>query len=143
MAAVPQFGGYFRGLPRDRSRSVWPLVTDLDENNFRDFISTNGIAVVDFYSNWCPPCRLMDPIFRSLSSDFGGSVGFGKLNISKVSDIPEVYGIRRIPTLIFFREGEEVDRMVGVRPKRKVSERVKSLMEQDCPNLDAVGRVDQ
>jgi thioredoxin 1 len=105
------------------------LISELNEENFGGFLSSNEIAVVDFYSNWCPPCRIMDPVFKGLSSDFDGSVGFGRLNVSRVSEISSEFDIGKIPTFIIFREGKEVDRIVGVDPKSKLSVWIKSAIE--------------
>jgi thioredoxin 1 len=104
------------------------LITELSDDNLGEFLSSNEVAVVDFYSNWCPPCRIMDPVFKGLSNDFNGSAGFAKLNISRVSGAQNDYGIVKIPTIVIFRQGEEVYRIVGINPKSKLSARIKSVI---------------
>jgi len=97
------------------------LITELDIETFREFISSNSVAVIDFYSNWCPPCRIMDPVFRKVSEDLSDQVVFGRINISKHRQISEDHEIRGIPTLVMFRNGEYVDRLVGVKPRTLVT----------------------
>jgi thioredoxin 1 len=106
------------------------LITELSDENFEKFLSSNEIAVVDFYSNWCPPCRIMDPVYKGLSGELDGSAGFARLNISRVSEIPGRFGIGKIPTFVIFRNGEEVDRLVGVKPKSRLSARIRSVIEE-------------
>jgi thioredoxin 1 len=70
-------------------------------------------VVVDFYADWCPPCRMMDPAVETLAAEFAGKVKFGKLNVDSNQEIAIRYGVMGIPTLGLFRAGKLVDRLVG------------------------------
>ena len=70
-------------------------------------------VVVDFYANWCPPCKMMEPVVEQLSTEFAGRVKIGKLNTDDNQDIAIRYGVMGIPTLGLFKAGKLVDRMVG------------------------------
>jgi len=107
---------------------VVTLVIELDGETLGEFVSSNSVAVVDFYSNWCPPCRIMDPVFRKVSEDMADHVAFGRINISKHGQISREHEIRGIPTLVMFRDGNYVDRIVGVKPKTRVTSWIRDRM---------------
>jgi thioredoxin 1 len=103
-------------------------VIELTDANFEEFLSSHEGAVVDFYAKWCMPCRMMEPAFKGAASECDGSVGFGRLNVDSAPVASTKYGIRSIPTLIFFRQGQPVEELVGVRPKSQIADRAKNLV---------------
>ncbi|ADB57094.1 thioredoxin [Archaeoglobus profundus] len=92
----------------------------LDSTNFKKFIEENENVVVDFWAEWCGPCKLISPIIDELAKEYAGKVAFGKLNIDEDRTIAMQYGISAIPTLIFFKKGKAVSMIVGAYPKSEL-----------------------
>jgi thioredoxin 1 len=101
-------------------------VTDL---NFKQFISSNKYSVVDFWAEWCAPCRAIAPIVKELAEQYAGKVVFGKLNVDENPRTASEYGIMGIPTLILFKDGRPVDMVVGAVPKRVLEGRIVKLLQ--------------
>lgn len=74
--------------------------------------------LVDFYSNYCPPCRILEPIFKQLEEEFKGKIKFVRVNVDENRQIAAKYSVMSIPTLILFKEGKEAGRVIGVRRKK-------------------------
>lgn len=89
----------------------------LDDNNFENEIA-QGVTLVDFYADWCGPCRMIAPILDELAHEMQGKAKIAKLNIDESQNVTTRYGVTSIPTLIVFRNGEEKGRVVGVRGKQ-------------------------
>jgi thioredoxin 1 len=93
-------------------------VAPITDNTFEQEVLTSEIPVlVDFWAPWCGPCRMVAPVVDELSQDFDGQVKVVKLNTDENPTIATQYGIRSIPTLIVFKDGQPVDRVVGALPK--------------------------
>ncbi|QGA53403.1 thioredoxin [Sulfolobus sp. E5-1-F] len=103
-------------------------VKHLDSKNFDEFITKNKIAVVDFWAEWCAPCFILAPIIEELANDYP-QVAFGKLNTEENQDIAMRYGIMSLPTVMFFKNGEPVDQILGAVPREEIEIRLKSLLE--------------
>jgi thioredoxin 1 len=101
-------------------------VTDL---NFKQFISSNKYSIVDFWAEWCAPCRAIAPIVKELAEQYAGKVVFGKLNVDENPRTASEYGIMGIPTLILFKDGRPVDMVVGAVPKRVLEGRIVKLLQ--------------
>ncbi len=95
-------------------------VVKLDYTNFDRFVEENENVVVDFWAEWCGPCRLISPIIEELAKEFAGKVAFGKLNVDEARNIALQYRISAIPTLIFFKRGKAISAVVGVYPKSEL-----------------------
>ena len=91
-------------------------VTDADFE--QEVLKADGLVVVDFWAEWCAPCRMLAPMFQKLAAEFAGRMKFVKVDVDASPDAPNKYGVRGIPTLIIFRNGQEVDRVVGVLPEK-------------------------
>lgn len=100
------------------------IVTDGD---FDRVVKENRLAVIDCWAPWCGPCRVMGPIIDGLASKYAGRVFFGKLNVDENPEVPSRYSIMSIPTLLFFKEGELVDRVIGAVPASAIERRLSAL----------------
>mgnify|MGYP006309280491 CR=1 FL=1 len=100
----------------------------LDESNFEDVINGSSTPVlVDFFADWCPPCRRLGPTLESLAEDLEGRLAIVKVNVEK-SSLATQYGVMNIPTMILFKDGEEVSRITGNRPKRALMKEVEPYL---------------
>lgn len=105
--------------------------TELTDLSFlREVAHSQGIAVVDCWAHWCMPCRMQEPIFRELAIRYAGSAHFFTLNVDENPLTASQYDIRSIPTILIFRDGKLVDRMVGVQPRELIEERLLSVMKR-------------
>ena len=96
---------------------------DVTDATFEETVLKNGMpTLVDFWAPWCGPCRMVAPLVEELSDSYDGKVDFYKLNTDDNPLTPTKYGIRGIPTLIVFKDGSEVGRVVGYRPKSELQQ---------------------
>jgi thioredoxin 1 len=102
------------------------VITDI---NFRELINGDKPVVVDFWAEWCGPCRMVGPIIEELAKEYEGKVFIGKLNVDENEETPLEFGIRSIPTILFFKGGELVDKVVGATTKPKLEEKIKNNYE--------------
>ena len=101
----------------------------LTEENFDGEAMQSKIPViVDFWATWCPPCKMLAPIFEELAAEYVGKVKFAKLDTDDARAIAQKYSIMSIPTLIVFKGGKEVERMVGALPKEALKEKIDALL---------------
>ena len=94
----------------------------------KDLIASGKPVVIDFWAEWCGPCRMVAPIIDELSSEYEGRVEIGKYNVDEENDLSAEYGIRNIPTILFFKDGKLVDKQVGAAPKAAIQAKVDSLL---------------
>ena len=99
------------------------METELNEGNFDEFIAS-GNAIVDFWAEWCGPCKMLGPEFEAASKE-GKDIKFGKLNIDGNQKIAERFQVMSIPTMIFFKDKEQVDRTAGAMSKDDILEKAK------------------
>jgi thioredoxin 1 len=100
---------------------------DLNASNYESTIA-EGVSLVDFWAPWCGPCRMIAPVIEELAADFEGKAKVCKVNTDEEQDIAVKYGIRSIPTIMFFKDGEMVDQVVGAQSKDALAEKINSLL---------------
>lgn len=100
---------------------------ELDMQNF-DSVTKSGLAVVDFWAPWCGPCRMLAPVIDELANDYEGKVAICKVNTDEQDELSAKYGIRSIPTILFMKDGQVVDQMVGATSKQALKDKIDSLM---------------
>lgn len=101
------------------------IITDA---NFAEIIKTDMPVLVDFWATWCGPCRALAPVIEELAHEYEGKAVVGKCNVDDCEDLPMNFGIRSIPTLLFFKNGQLVDKLVGAAPKADIAAKLNSLL---------------
>ena len=100
----------------------------ITRENFASLRTGELPLVVDFWATWCGPCRMVAPIIAELAEEYDGKVVVGKCDVEDNEDLAAEFGIRNIPTILFFKGGEVVDKIVGAQPKAKLEEKINSLL---------------
>lgn len=95
----------------------------ITKENFEALKNGNLPLVVDFWAEWCGPCRMISPVISQLAEEYDGKIVVGKCNVEECEDLAAEFGIRNIPTLLFFRDGQLVDKLVGAANKNKLQEK--------------------
>jgi thioredoxin 1 len=96
-----------------------PNIVTLTDSNFKqEVLQSSTPVLVDFWAEWCGPCKMVAPILDELASEYQGKVKIGKVNIDEFQGLATEYGIRAIPTLLIFKDGQVADQIVGLRSKR-------------------------
>jgi thioredoxin 1 len=102
---------------------------EITDRNFKSEILESDIpALVDFGAEWCPPCRALEPVIKGLVDDYAGKVKIGRVNVDAARSIAGQFGIMSVPTLIFFKKGAEIDRMVGFGSKDAIKEKIEDML---------------
>ncbi len=100
---------------------------ELTKDNFDETIGS-GVALVDFWAPWCGPCRMIAPVIEELAEDYEGKAKICKVNTDEQQEIAVKFGIRSIPTILFFKDGEIVDQMVGAAGKDVFAQKIDALL---------------
>lgn len=105
-------------------------VTLTDENFKSEVIDSDEPVLVDFWATWCGPCRMIAPIVEELAEEFEGRAKIGKVDVDNNPQTAMQYGVRSIPTLLFFKDGEVADQLVGATSKKSLAQKLDSLVSQ-------------
>ena len=104
------------------------MALTINDANFAETLNTDKPVMVDFWATWCGPCRAIAPVVEELAQEYEGKAVIGKCNVDECDDVPMRYGIRSIPTLLFFKNGELVDRLVGASSKSAIAQKIDALL---------------
>jgi thioredoxin 1 len=107
---------------------ITDMATSITDATFEEIIKTNKVVLIDFWAEWCGPCRMVGPIVEELAGEYEGKAMIGKLDVDENPDVCEKYGIRNIPTLLYFKDGEMVDKVVGAAQKAVLKEKIDTLL---------------
>ena len=101
-------------------------VTELDKKTFDKFIKEDKV-IVDFWASWCGPCKILSPTVEEVASEMKDKAKFAKVNVDENLELAQRFQVMSIPTLIFFRDGKQADRTVGVISKEEIEKRIKNM----------------
>lgn len=96
--------------------------------SFDEALASGKVVVADFWAEWCGPCRMVGPVIDALAQDYLGQARIGKVDIEENDELASRFGIRNIPTVLFFKDGQLVDKQVGAAPRPVFEEKLKALL---------------
>lgn len=109
------------------------MALELTDANFQqEVLDSDKVVMVDFWAQWCGPCLAIAPVIEELYKDFDGKAVIGKVDVDNNPRIAQDYGIRNIPTILFFKNGEVVDKQVGAVPKNVLAGKINALAEAEA-----------
>lgn len=104
------------------------MALKITKENYQEILAKGLPVVIDFWAEWCGPCRMIAPIVDELADEYDGKVIIGKCDVDANDDIVAQYGVRNIPTLVFIKEGKQVDKHVGAASKDALKAKVEALL---------------
>ena len=105
------------------------MALEINDANFEELVlQADKPVLVDFWAEWCGPCRMVGPLVEELAKEYEGRVEIGKMNVDDNVETPETYGIRNIPTILFFKDGKLVDKQIGATQKTVIASKVEALL---------------
>ena len=104
------------------------MAQTISTGNFEALVATGKPLVLDFWATWCGPCRRLAPVIEELAKDYEGIAIVGKCDVEEDEDLAMRFGVRNIPTVVFIKGGEEVDRSVGLVPRAVLEDKLKALL---------------
>lgn len=111
------------------------MAQQVNDSNFEEVVlKSNKPVVVDFWAEWCGPCRAIGPIIEDLAREYEGKVVVAKLNVDENTVTSTNYDIRSIPTLLFFKDGKVVDKLIGAVPKNNIKAKIDALLQNEIKN---------
>ena len=103
--------------------------TELTDNNFETLVEKNeGVVMVDFWAEWCGPCKMIGPIIEELATEYEGKATIGKVNVDHNPGVSMQFGVRSIPTILIFKNGELADKQVGVTSKTALADKINTAL---------------
>ncbi len=104
------------------------MATVINDANYKEMLESGKPVVIDFWAPWCGPCRSIAPIVEELATEYEGRAIIGKYNVDEDTDLSSDYGIRNIPTLLFFKDGQMVDKHVGTITRDALTAKIDALL---------------
>ena len=102
------------------------MIEFTDDNFEKEVLNSDQLSVVDFWAEWCGPCRLITPVLEALDAEYDGAVNIGKLNVDHHPETSMKYSVRSIPTILFIKNGEVVDKHVGTGAKQVFKDKIEA-----------------
>lgn len=104
------------------------MAIEVTDENFEELLNSGKPMVLDFWAEWCGPCRMVSPVIDELASEYEGRVTIGKVDVDSNNDVVGQFGIRNIPTVLFFKDGKLVDKQVGAAQKSAFVTKIDALL---------------
>ena len=104
------------------------MALEITDSNFQEILAEGKPVVMDFWAPWCGPCKMVGPMIDELATEYEGKVIIGKCDVDENGDVAAEYGIRNIPTVLFFKNGELVDKQVGSAPKSAYVAKIEAIL---------------
>ena len=105
------------------------MALELTKENFEELVlKSNKPVLVDFWAEWCNPCKMIGPVIDEIHNELSDKATIGKVNVDLYSDIAKDYGVRNIPTMLFFKDGEVYDKLVGNKSKEEIKSKIESKL---------------
>jgi thioredoxin 1 len=105
------------------------MALNVTDSNFEELLKSEKPLVLDFWAEWCGPCRMVSPVIDKLAEEYEGRVTVGKLDVDANNEVVTRFGVRSVPTILFFKEGEVVDKVVGAAQRSTFVEKIDALLE--------------
>lgn len=102
------------------------MALEITDSNIQQYLDGDKLVVVDFWAPWCGPCKVIAPVIEELANEYEGQAFIGKCDVDENTDLPATYGIRNIPTILFFKNGQVVDKHVGAATKSVLADKIKA-----------------
>lgn len=109
---------------KDKKKPALNKPIDVSDATFNEMIQNNSLVVVDCWAPWCGPCHMVAPVIKELALDYAGKILFGKLNVDENREVARQYQIMGIPTLLVFKDGKLVDRILGAMPRQVLEPKI-------------------
>ena len=104
------------------------MAITITDESFQELLQDGKPLVVDFWAEWCGPCRMVGPIIEELATEYEGKVNIGKIDVDENSEVAAQFGMRNIPTILFFKGGQLVDKQVGAAPKATFVSKIEGIL---------------
>lgn len=104
------------------------MALEITDSNYKDLLAAGKPVVIDFWAPWCGPCKMVGPVIEELAAEYEGKALIGKCDVDENDDVAAEFGIRNIPTVLFFKDGKLVDKQVGSAPKATYANKIESLL---------------
>ncbi|MDR1623672.1 MAG: thioredoxin [Tannerellaceae bacterium] len=104
------------------------MALEVTDSNFEQVVNSGKPVVLDFWAEWCGPCRMVSPVIDQLADEYAGKITIGKIDVDSNNELVSRFGIRNIPTVLFFKDGEVMDKLVGAAQKPAFVEKIKALL---------------
>ena len=104
------------------------MALEITDSNYKEILAEGKPVVIDFWAPWCGPCKMVGPIIDELATEYEGKASIGKCDVDDNDDVASEFGIRNIPTVLFFKDGQLVDKQVGSAPKGTYAAKIDALL---------------